>query len=237
MRRVARCQNESGTQLEVLESMLPLRNEADARAPAVNVHRSLAAQLRQLGGDAQLEATQSIELRPGLRGFVTSIHGSATDPRAPQGSPGAQIRVEAQVVMLPTTAGHVEIVAMSQQNDASALATMVRNFVTNNLRLDGSGVPSTTATGAGASDAGATSAAEATASAPRRHEIDLSRPLWNPGEEERPHATTPPPQSKSCGCRAAGDASRSSSSLTLVALLGIAFSFASRIRRTRRNAH
>ena len=204
MRRVARCIGEGGLQLEVLESRLPSRTADEARLPALNIQRSLNAQLQALAGQAQLDPTQPFEGQPGVRGFVTSLHGSATDPRAPAGSPGAMLRIEGAVAVLPTSIGHVEIVAISQSGDAATVARQMQSFARTQLRLDGTGVVAEQPA-APETDAGGAIATPATPPR-RRHEIDPSIPLWDPGHEEAPHATTPTPARKSCGCTTPGHA-------------------------------
>ena len=233
MRRVARCQGQNGVQIEVLESMLPLRNEADSRAPAMNVQRSIGQQLQQLGGTARIDATQPFEVRPGVRGSGTAIHGTATDPRAPAGAPDSTLRIEGQIVVLPTQSGHVEIIAIAQGMDAPAVAALVHTMAHDSLTLDGSNVHLAAApTPAGATDGGAAPSEPGnTPPAPRRREIDPNQPLWQPPPEDRPRASTPAAQPKSCGCRTPGSAPPSSATLSLAALLAIAFGI--RKRRAR----
>ncbi|MEI8257910.1 MAG: hypothetical protein WCJ30_19715, partial [Deltaproteobacteria bacterium] len=234
MRRVIRCTSEDHSQFEVLESLLPLRDEDDARVPAASIQRSLATQLQQLGGEARVDRTQPFEPSPGVRGFVTAVHGSATDPRAPAGSTDAALHVEAAVAVIPTTSGHVEVVAISQTLDAAALGGLLATFTRANVRVDGVGVivapAATAATPPAAPGDTSTPATPATAPAARRREVDLSRPLWNPGEEERPHATTLAAAPKSCGCTTPGHASRGAGSLG--AALALALVSLARRRRS-----
>ncbi len=235
MRRVIRCTSPDHSQFEVLESLLPLRGDDDARIPAASIQRSLGAQLQQLGGEVRVDRTQPFEPTPAVHGFVTAIHGTATDPRAPAGSPDAALHVEAAVAVIPTTSGHAEVVAISQTLDGAALATGLLAFARANVRLDGVGVTASTPTADAPPAPGNAMSTPATPAAPpsaRRREVDLSRPLWDPGQEERPHGTARPSADKSCACTTPGHTPRR------VTVFGTALALALvAAARRRRRAH
>jgi uncharacterized protein (TIGR03382 family) len=154
-----------------------------------------------------------------------ALHATLADPRAPAEPPS---RIEMRVAILPTPAGHVQLVAMSGQ-DATALAGQVQAFITDHLRLDGTEPPAPPApppSDAGAPDA---SAAANPAPPPRRREIDPNLPLWQPPPEELPRASTPASNaSGKCGCTTPGAVPTGSS----LALLGLA-AVSAAVRRRR----
>ena len=200
MRHVLRCESEAGMQIEVLESRLPVRTPEEARVPALQRQRGLQARLQMIGGTVTIDATRAVTFGT-TPGFVTQIHASASDPRAAPGTSSAGIHLEMVEVMIPTSiGGHVQIDAISQAADANTLLETMRTFVTQNLRLDGSGVVAE-APGAAGGDSGAESAP----APPRHHEIDPDMPLWSPPAEAPPHATDHPDEHKSgCGCSTPG---------------------------------
>lgn len=226
-RRVVLCASEqSGRRIDVLESRLPVRNAMDARIVAQHHRVLIERQLIQLGGSVTMEEPRTVTFGT-VRGFAIALHGSASDPRVPPGTQGATIRIETLVVVIPTSVGHVQVVAISDQ-DPDALARQVQGFVTEHLRLDGAGAPSATAD----QDAGQTDAS--TSPTRRRREIDLSLPLWEPPPEERPRATSPPPKSSSkCGCTTPGAVSE----VPMKTLLSLGLSLLTRRwhRRTRQH--
>lgn len=184
---------EEATQLLVFESRLAVRTPAEARAVAMEHFNLFTTQLAQLR--PQIEVAEPQVLTVGaLRGFTVSLRMTVSDPRVPAGSSGGAQQLSALVAVLPTTTGgNVQVLTLGRSGDVNALLTQVRSFVTSNLRLDGSGVPSSapaatdggaTAPAASPVDAGASAAPAPEAPRRRRHDFDPSIPLWQPPPED-----------------------------------------------------
>jgi hypothetical protein len=194
LHRAALCSQGESKQVEVLESRLPLRNVADARAAGEFFLINLRSAITRVGGTAQMDEPVAID-GAGTHGWYMSVHATAANPA------GGQVRIDQGIAVLSTETGHVELVASLTDADATVTRTLIDNTVTQ-LRLDGSAVTATAVSDGGSAASASAGAREPQAAPPPT--FDPNAPLWQPPPNERPRATPPPVSKGPCGCRTVG---------------------------------
>ncbi len=209
LHRSALCMQGEASQVEVLESRLPVRTAADARVAADFFVASLRGAIARVGGTVTMDEPVAVD-GAGTHGWYMGVHASAANP----GPGGGQLRIDQGIAVFPTEVGHAQLVASLTDGDAAAARTLINNTIAQ-LRLDGSIVSApTTATDGGAASSSSSSRSNAPpANRPPPTTFDPNAPMWTPPPNERPRATPAPASKGLCGCRAVGSSSAPGSSI------------------------
>jgi hypothetical protein len=245
LRLAGTCLVESeGKSAEVLESRLPSRTVADARAAVDFYRQAMDRQFSRLGGRVTMDEPSPITVQTAA-GFVGAVHAQVNIPESPEG-PAQAMRIDRMVAVVPLdNGGHAEIVVtLANAASPTALRSLL-DAVIANVKIDGSQVTGSTAAPGSANvrgDGGAPGGDDGGASrepgegpreTPRRPQIDPNAPIpnWNAVGNERPRASSQPAGKSSCGCATPGS-SRSDAPL-LAAIAAVAATLGVRRRRAR----
>lgn len=245
LRLAGTCLVESeGKSAEVLESRLPARTVADARAAVDFYRQAMDRQFTRLGGRVTMDEPSPITVQ-GASGFVGAVHAQVTIPESPEG-PAQSMRIDRMVAVVPLdNGGHAELVVTLANAASPTAVRSLLDAVIANVKLDGSQVTGSTAPpgsgqtargdgGAPVGDGGAQSDPnDDPPEQPRRPRVDPNAPIpnWNNVANERPRATTTPGPKSSCGCTTPGNTPRNTAALVSVAAVAAALS--ARRRRAR----
>jgi hypothetical protein len=226
MRLAGVCVLESeGKSVEVLESRLPIRNAAEARASADFFRIIMERTVGRAGGRVTLD--EPVPYTVGAaQGFFVVVHASADTPEG-------QLRIDRGIAVIPLdNGGHAELVATVANAAAPTAVRSLVDALAANVKLDGSQVTGATSAapagdgGAAGADPGAGSSAPAQRERPA---FDPNAPIPTFPTEERPRVAPQTAQKSACGCSTPGLAG--SSTLTLAATTAMALATALRRRR------
>lgn len=204
LRLAATCEVESeGKSVEVLESRLPVRTLAEARAAIDFYRQAMERQFSLRGGTVTMDEPTPITVQ-GTQGFYAVIHGTVTAQEAPN-APPQQLRIDRAVTVVPLdNGGHAELLAtVANPRDPSAVRSLTEAVIAE-VKLDGSYVTGLT-TSASSSDGGVSAPGER-AREQRRSNFDPNAPIpdWSSATVERPRVSQPARQKSSCGCSTPG---------------------------------
>lgn len=240
LRLAGTCLVESeGKSAEVLESRLPARTVAEARAAVDFYRQAMDRQFARLGGRVTMDEPSPITVQ-GAAGFVGAVHAQVSIPESPEG-PAQSMRIDRMVAVVPLdNGGHAELVVTVANASAPAAVRSLLDAVIANVKLDGSqvtgstappGAPTARGDGGAPGDGGSSSSpGEEPANEPQRPRIDPNAPIpnWNI-PAERPRASTTQNTKSSCGCTTPG--SSRTNTPALAALAALATALVSRRRR------
>jgi MYXO-CTERM domain-containing protein len=200
MRLAGVCTLESeGKSVEVLESRLPVRSAADARASGEFFRTVMERTVGRAGGRVSLE-----EPTPFTAGAVQGWYVVA---RASAETPEGRLQIERGIAVLPLdSGGHAELVVTVANAAAPTAVRSLIDALVPLVKLDGSRVTGPTGGPAAAvGDGGApTTTPGGAPSRPPPPAFDPNAPIPTFPTEERPRVAQQPAQKSACGCTTPG---------------------------------